>query len=98
MRSDKLHRALAGALFTLLALGARAQGFPAKPVRMVVAAPAAGAVDLMGRTMCEKLAQAWGQPCVVENKGGASGMIGIDAVMKSAPDGYTLAMVPNNMV
>lgn len=91
-------RALLGATLCFGPAAAVANDYPSKPVRMVVAAPAAGAVDLMGRYMCEKFAQFWGQPCVVENKPGASGMIGIDAVVKSAPDGYTLAMVPSNMV
>ena len=77
---------------------AAAQDYPSKPVKMVVAAPAGGAVDLMGRYMCEKFAKYWSQPCVVENRGGASGMIGIDAVVKSGADGYTLVTVPNNMV
>jgi tripartite-type tricarboxylate transporter receptor subunit TctC len=90
--------ALASALLALAVAHARADDYPSKPVRMVVAAPAAGAVDLMGRYMCEKFAKYWQQPCVVENKGGASGMIGIDAVAKAAPDGYTLVTVPNNMV
>lgn len=87
--------ALGIAVFAPLAV---AQDFPSKPVRMIVAAPAGGAVDLMGRYLCEKFARYWGQPCVVENKGGASGMIGIDAAAKAAPDGYTLVTVPNNMV
>lgn len=95
---DTVAKALVGLSLCLHILAGGAQDYPSKPVHMVVAAPAAGAVDLMGRTMCEKFAQAWGQPCIVENKAGASGMIGIDAVVKSAADGYTLAMVPNNMV
>jgi tripartite-type tricarboxylate transporter receptor subunit TctC len=91
-------RAATAAALCVASLAGMASDYPGKPVRMVVAAPAAGAVDLMGRISCEKFAQYWGQPCVVENRAGASGMIGIDAVMKSSPDGYTLATVPSNMV
>ena len=94
-RTAAFAAALGIAVFAPLAV---AQDFPSKPVRMIVAAPAGGAVDLMGRYLCEKFARYWGQPCVVENKGGASGMIGIDAAAKAAPDGYTLVTVPNNMV
>lgn len=90
--------ALVGLSLACASLGVRAEEYPSKAVRLVVAAPAGGAVDLMGRSMCDKFATAWGQPCVVENKPGASGIIGIDAVAKSAPDGYTLVMVPSNMV
>jgi tripartite-type tricarboxylate transporter receptor subunit TctC len=90
--------AVALALFALAGGSARAEDYPSKPVRMVIAAPAGGAVDLMGRYLCEKFGKFWGQACVVENKGGASGMIGIDAVAKAPADGYTLVTVPNNMV
>jgi tripartite-type tricarboxylate transporter receptor subunit TctC len=91
-------RALIGASLCAMAATSAAQDYPSKAVRMIVAAPAGGAVDLMGRYMCEKFAQFWSQPCVVENKPGASGMIGIDALVKSPADGYTLATVPSNMV
>ena len=69
-----------------------AQGYPVKPVRMVVAFPPGGSTDLAARTLGEKLAAALGQPFVIENKPGASGNIGAEAVAKSAPDGYTLFM------
>jgi tripartite-type tricarboxylate transporter receptor subunit TctC len=69
-----------------------AQTYPAKPVRMVVAFPPGGSTDLSARALGEKLAAALGQPFVIENKPGASGNIGAEAVAKSAPDGYTLFM------
>jgi tripartite-type tricarboxylate transporter receptor subunit TctC len=69
-----------------------AQGYPAKPVRMVVAFPPGGSTDLAARALGEKLAAALGQPFLIENKPGASGNIGAEFVAKSAPDGYTLFM------
>ena len=71
---------------------AHAQGWPARPVKMVVPFPAGGPTDVMTRVVCDKLSQALGQPVVVENKPGAGGSIGTDFVAKSAPDGYTFLM------
>jgi tripartite-type tricarboxylate transporter receptor subunit TctC len=71
---------------------AAAQGYPTKPIRMVVAFPAGGSTDLAARVLGEKLSASLGQPIVVENKPGASGNIGAEAVARSAPDGYTLFM------
>lgn len=70
----------------------RAQPFPSKPIRIVVAFPPGGATDLMARTIAAKLQERTGQPALVENKPGASGMIGTEFVAKSPPDGYTLVM------
>ncbi len=64
-----------------------AQVYPAKPVRMVVAFPPGGSTDLSARALGEKLAAVLGQPFVIENKPGASGNIGAEAVARSAPDG-----------
>lgn len=73
-----------------LARPALAQGYPTKPVRIVVSFAAGGGVDMMARVLGEQLGRQMGQTFVVENKPGASGTIGADAVAKSAPDGYTL--------
>ncbi|MBV5337059.1 MAG: hypothetical protein J0653_03540 [Deltaproteobacteria bacterium] len=69
-----------------------AVNWPNKPLRIVVAFPPGGATDLMARTIAGKLQERWGQSVVVENRAGASGMIGTDFVAKSAPDGYTMVM------
>ncbi len=69
---------------------AAAQAWPAKPIRLVVAYPPGGVSDVVARALADKLAGPLGQPVVVENKAGASGGIGMDAVAKAAPDGYTL--------
>src|SRR6266704_1497083 len=72
--------------------GALAQGFPAKPVRLVVAFPAGGGVDIVARLLSPKLAEAWGEQVIVDNRAGASGVIGTEFAARSAPDGHTLLM------
>ena len=69
-----------------------AQGWPARPVRIVVPFPPGGTGDLLGRLAARELQAALGQPVVVENRAGAGGAIGSDAVAKSEPDGYTLVL------
>jgi tripartite-type tricarboxylate transporter receptor subunit TctC len=69
-----------------------AQGYPDKPVRMVVPWPPGGSVDIIGRLISVKLGQVLGQPIVIENRSGASGNIGMETVAKSRPDGYTLVL------
>ena len=68
----------------------QAQGWPGKPIRLIVPMPAAGTTDNMGRLAGQKLAEILGQPVIVENRAGANGNIGSDFVSKAPPDGYTL--------
>ena len=70
-----------------------AQAFPTRPLRLVVAFPAGGGADVLARALAQKLAGPLGQPVVVENRVGASGIVGSDFVAKSPPDGHTLLMV-----
>jgi len=83
-------RAVALLFLFFVSLGAAAQGWPQKPVRVVVAFSPGGVTDIIARTLGAKLAELWGQSVVVENRPGAGGSIGTMAVAKSPADGYTL--------
>ncbi|HYG53861.1 MAG TPA: tripartite tricarboxylate transporter substrate binding protein [Burkholderiales bacterium] len=76
----------------ILCFAAQAQSWPSKPVRIIVAYPPGGGIDVMGRQIAEKLQGMWGQPVVVENRPGANTIVATDAVAKSTPDGYTVLM------
>jgi tripartite-type tricarboxylate transporter receptor subunit TctC len=73
----------------LAATPARAQTYPAKPVRVVVPFPAGGIVDILARAVTEKIATNWGSPIIIDAKPGAGALIGTEAVASAAPDGYT---------
>lgn len=77
---------------TALVPSAFAQAYPARPVTLVVPFPPGGGTDTGGRVIAEQLSRRWGQPVIVENKGGAAGQIGADYVAKARPDGYTLLL------
>jgi len=78
----------------VLPVAAAAQTYPVKTVRMVVGFPPGGPTDVLARIVAQKLGESWGQQVIVDNRAGASGMIGAELVARAAPDGYTLLMVP----
>lgn len=82
-------------LFSLFATVAHAQPFPNRPVTLIVPFSPGTGIDILARVIAPRLSEKWGQAVVVENKAGASGNIGTDAVAKSAPDGYTLMVTVN---
>jgi len=71
---------------------ARAQGFPTKPVKVILPSPPGGGTDALARILADKLREKWGQPVIVENRAGAGGNIAGDVTSKAAPDGYTLML------
>ncbi len=93
-----MKRVLISAALLLSAGLALAQGYPSKPIRIVVPFTAGSATDIMARIVGEKLGAAWGQTVVVENKPGAGGTVGSAFVAKSEPDGYTLLVVSTGHV
>lgn len=84
--------AVACAAGLLPATRAHAQSYPSKPIRIVVPYPAGGATDALARVLAEKMAPRLGQPVIVDNKPGASGILGTDTVAKAPPDGHTLVL------
>src|SRR6266498_5916216 len=80
----------AGLAVSELQTNVAAQSYPDRPVRLLIAFPAGGTIDTLGRILAQKLTEAWGQNVVIENRPGAGGNIGAAAAAKSAPDGYTL--------
>ncbi|SIR02364.1 Tripartite-type tricarboxylate transporter, receptor component TctC [Aromatoleum tolulyticum] len=89
-----LVRLVAAGVVSLLSIGAHADVYPSKPLKLIVAFPPGGASDIVGRFYAEQLSTALGQPVVVENKPGAGTAIAAEAAAKSAPDGYTLSLAP----
>jgi tripartite-type tricarboxylate transporter receptor subunit TctC len=90
--SARLSLALLALTLALLPQTALAQSYPAKPITLVVPFPAGSTTDLVGRILSDELGKAIGQNVVIDNRGGAGGGLGSEAVARSAPDGYTLLM------
>ena len=87
---------ICAASLAFVSVASQAQGFPNKPLRLVVPFPAGGATDSLARTIAQRLTQQLGQTVVVENKAGAGGSIGSLDVAKAQPDGYTLLMATSS--
>ena len=85
---------LAAASFAISPLGARAQTFPAKPIKLVIAFPAGGPTDITMRSLADNASKVLGQPVIVENKPGAGGSLPAQQLQTSPADGYTLAQIP----
>src|SRR5688572_21248490 len=78
---------------------ALAQAYPAKPIRLIVAAPPGGSLDFIARIVSQHLGQALGQPFVIDNRGGAGGNIGAELAARAPADGYTLVIVgPSHVI
>ena len=97
-RAGRRHALLLAAAALLLPGATLAQAWPAKPVKIIVNFPPGGAADQIARAVGQPLQEALGQPVVIENKGGAGGNLGGDAVAKAPADGYTLLMSSGGMV
>jgi len=90
-------RHLFAAAAILAAFSVHAQNWPQKALRIIVPYPPGGATDVAARAIGDKLAGALGQSVVIENRAGGNGNIGVEAVVRSAPDGYTLLVVPDQI-
>ncbi len=86
------------AVFAVVPLAASAQSYPARPVRIIVPFLPGGAVDMIARILAQRLTEQLGQQVIVENRAGASGAIGSDAVAKATPDGYTLLVQSSTLL
>ena len=86
-------RKIFAALVLVASFSSHAQNYPAHPVRMVIPFPPGGSNDIVGRMIAAQLQDKLGQPVVIENKGGAGGILGADIAAKAAPDGYTVLLI-----
>lgn len=100
MRATQFFRVVVAAVLALgaafVASMATAQNYPTRPIKIIVPATPGGAIDIIARSLAEKMTASLGQPVTVENKPGASNNLGTDFVAKSAPDGYTLVIVASS--
>jgi tripartite-type tricarboxylate transporter receptor subunit TctC len=89
---------LGGAAIMLPGSAGAAESYPIRPIRLVVPYPPGGGTDIVGRILGDKLHASLGQPIVIDNRGGAGGVLGTELAAKAAPDGYTLLLVPTSHV
>jgi tripartite-type tricarboxylate transporter receptor subunit TctC len=89
---QSLLRLIFGLGIVLTPLAAFAQSFPTKPIKLIVPFPAGGPNDIIGRAVGQRMSEILKQPVLIDNRGGAGGVVGTDAVAKAAPDGYTIAI------
>jgi tripartite-type tricarboxylate transporter receptor subunit TctC len=89
---QSLLRLIFGLGIVLTPLAAFAQSFPSKPIKLIVPFPAGGPNDIIGRAVGQRMSEILKQPVLIDNRGGAGGVVGTDAVAKAAPDGYTIAI------
>src|SRR5688572_8420651 len=82
----------------LVALPVAAQDYPTRPITLIVPFPAGGGVDVIGRIVAEKISASLGQPVIIDNRGGAAGVIGTRVAKAAAPDGYTLVMATSGSI
>ena len=94
----KMIRKMIAALLAGACLQAAAQGYPSGAVRIIVPYPAGGGVDVLARELGEQLARVWAKPILVDNRPGASTLIGSEAVVKSKPDGLTLLLTSDSSI
>ena len=95
-RRDFLKLSAAAVATSAVSRGASAQAnWPTRPVKLIIPYAPGGASDIIGRPWADALSQSFGQQFVIENRGGAAGMIGVEAASKAAPDGYTFLMTPS---
>src|SRR5437899_12125406 len=92
-RRQLLHLAAGAAALPAVSRFAWAQAYPARPVHLIVGAPPGGVADIVARLMSQWLSERFGRPFVIDNRPGAATNIGIEAVVKADPDGYTLLFV-----